>query len=171
MESAVIVRVTLPEALDRLRLGCVRDAGLGVPAHVTLLYPFVEAAALSTEIRRTIESIASGHPSFSFALSGPFQWPDTVYATVDPGERFLAIHRELTTAFPGYPIYGRAGFELIPHVTIGESQSVDDPSILGDTSWTDLPVDRLATGLEVIAEGADQQWRTVWTLPLGAPGP
>jgi len=99
MESAVIVRVTLPDALDRLRLRCVRDAALGVPAHVTLLYPFVEAAALSTKIRRTIESIASGHPSFSFALSGPFQWPDTVYAAVVPDEALLAIHRELAMAF------------------------------------------------------------------------
>ena len=167
----MIVRVTLPDALDRLRLRCVRDAALGVAGHVTLLYPFVEAAALSTKIRRTIESIASGHPSFSFVLSGPFQWPDTVYAAVDPDEPFLAIHRELAVAFPGYPIYGRPGFDLIPHVTIAESQYVSDPSVLGDTSWSDLPVDGLVNGLEVIADGADQQWRTVWTVPLGVPGP
>lgn len=171
MESAVIVRVTLPDALDRLRLRCVQHAALRVPAHVTLLYPFVEAAALSTEIRRTIGSIASGHASFSFGLSGPFQWPDTVYAAVDPEEPFLAIHRELAAAFPGYPIYGRPGFELIPHVTIADSQYVDDPSVVGDSSWSDLPVDRSVSGLEVIAEGADQHWRTVWTVPLGTPGP
>lgn len=171
MESAVIVRVSLPDALGRLRLRCVRDAGLGVPAHVTLLYPFVEGAALSTEVRRTVESIASGHPSFSFELSGPFQWPDTVYAAVDPDERFLAIHRELAAAFPAYPIYGRPEFELVPHVTIAERQYVDDPSVLGDTSWSDLPVARLVNAVEVIAEGVDQQWRTVWTVPLGEPGP
>ena len=56
-------------------------------------------------------------------------------------------------------------------MTIAESQYVDDPSVLGDTSWSDLPVDGLINGLEVIAEGADQQWRTVWTVPLGVPGP
>jgi 2'-5' RNA ligase len=171
MESAVIVRVTLPDALDRLRLRFVRDADLGVPAHVTLLYPFVEAAALSTEIRAIIESIASRHPSFTFELSGPFQWPDTVYAAVGPEERLLAIHRELAAAFPGYPIYGRPGFQLIPHVTIADSRYVDDPAVVADSAWSDLPVARSVNGLEVIAEGTDQQWRTVWTVPLGAPGP
>lgn len=171
MESAVIVRVMLPDPLDRLRQRCVRDAALGMQAHVTLLYPFVEAAALSKGTRRTIESIASGHRSFRFELSGPFQWPDTVYAAVEPAEHFLAIHRELAAAFPGYPIYGRPGFVLSPHVTIADGQYVDDPSILEDASWSDLPVAGSVTDLEVLAEEADQQWRTVWTVPLGAPGP
>ena len=171
MESAVIVRVMLPDALDRLRKRCVGDAALGVPAHVTLLYPFVDPADLSAETRRTIESIARGHPSFACVLSGPFQWPDTVYAAVDPAERLLAIHRELAASFPDFPIYGRPGFELVPHVTIAEGPYADDHSVLGDVSWSELPVDRPVTELEVIAEGPDQRWRTVWTLPLGAPGP
>lgn len=170
MESAVIVRVRLPDALDRLRRQYVSDASLGVPAHVTLLYPFVEPAALTGDVRKTVQSIASGHPAFSFELTGPREWPDTVYAAVEPEERLLAIHRDLTAAFPGYPIYGRPGFQLIPHVTIAESQYVGDPSVLGDPSWSNLPVDRVVTALEVIAEGADQQWRTLWTLPLGQPG-
>jgi hypothetical protein len=56
-------------------------------------------------------------------------------------------------------------------VTIAESQCVDDPAVVGDSSWSDLPVDGWVRGLEVIAEGADGQWRTVWIVPLGAPGP
>ena len=169
MESAVIVRVELPADLDRLRRRCVRDAALGVPAHVTLLYPFVEPAALTADIRRTVDSIASTHSSFSFELSGPLQWPDTVYAAVDPDERFLAIHRDLAAAFPGYPIYGRPGFELIPHVTIAEGDRVGDPATLQDAAWSALPVTRSVEALDVIAQADDGRWEPVWSAPLARP--
>jgi 2'-5' RNA ligase len=141
-----------------------------VPPHVTLLYPFVEPTALDDRIRGVIASIASRQVPFSFEMSGPERWPDTVYAAVAPAAPFLEIHRDLAAAFPDFPIYGRPGFQLIPHVTIAESQFVDDPSVLGDPSWSDLPADGLVTRLEVIVEGADDQWHTVWTIPLGVPG-
>ena len=40
-QSAVIVRVRLPGGLERLRRDGVGDADVGVPAHMTMLYPFV----------------------------------------------------------------------------------------------------------------------------------
>jgi 2'-5' RNA ligase len=171
VESAVIVRVSLPAALDRLRRQCVRDARLGVPAHVTLLYPFLEPTALKGRIRRTIASIAAAHPSFQFELSGPREWPDTVYAAVHPEDRFLAIHRELAAAFPDYPIYSRPGFELIPHVTIAESEHVGNAAPLGHPAWSTLPAKGSVDGLEVIAEGEDGRWRTRLTVPLAVRRP
>jgi len=168
MESAVIIRVALPDALDRLRRRCVADASLGVPGHVTLLYPFVEPPGLRDDTRDTVASIASAHASFSFVLSGPEQWPDTLYAAVDPNEPFVAIHRDLASAFPGYLIYGRPGLEFVPHVTIAEGDHVGDPSVLGDPAWSELPVTALANALEVIAEDRNRRWRRVWTVPLAA---
>jgi hypothetical protein len=138
---------------------------------VTLLYPFVEPMAIDNRVRGVIASIASRHGPFAFEMSGPEQWPDTVYAAVSPAAAFLEIHGELAAAFPDFPIYGRPGFQLIPHVTIAESEFVDDPSILEDPSWSDLPVGGLVTRLELIVEVADQRWRTDWTVPLGSPGP
>ncbi len=170
MESAVIVRVALPKALDDLRLRCVSDARRGVPAHVTLLYPFVEPDALTPDVHQMIASIAAANSSFSFALSGPKRWPDTIYAAVDPNEPFLALHRQLTSAFPGYPIYGRPGFQLVPHVTLAEGECVSDGAIWADPSWSALPIQRSVAAVEVIAEGDGGRWRTVWTLPLADTG-
>jgi 2'-5' RNA ligase len=171
VESAVIVRVSLPDRLDHLRRRCVADANRGVPGHVTLLYPFIAPAGLVDEVRQTIKAVASSHVPFSFVLSGPKRWPDTIYAAVAPEQPFLAIHRDLMSAFPTYPIYGRPGFDLIPHVTIADAEYLDDPEVLDDPSWSDLPVVRQAELLEVIAESADGHWRTMWNAPLGAPGP
>lgn len=169
VESAVIVRVGLPDALDQLRRACMASAAFGLPAHVTLLYPFLEPVDLADGVRVTLATIASRHPSFSFELSGPREWTDTVYAAVEPEAPFLAIHRDLAAAFPGYPIYGRPGFALRPHVTIAERDRVGDPATLEDPAWTSLPATRSAEELEVIAEGEDRRWRTVWSVPLAVP--
>jgi 2'-5' RNA ligase len=167
-QSAVIVRVDLPRALDRLRRRSVGDAADGVPAHVTLLYPFVAPDRLDRGVRAAIATIARYHAAFDYTLEGPARWPDTIYASVRPTGPFLAIHRELARAFPDYPIYGRpAPFELIPHVTVAEGELVDDPSRLTDPAWSTLPVPRRAVALEVIASDSSGRWRPVWRLPLG----
>ena len=88
---------------------------------------------------------------------------------MDPEERFLVIHRDLAAAFPGYPIYGRRGFELIPHVTIAEGDSVRDPVTLQDAAWSALPVTRSVEALDVIAQADGGRWQTVWTAPLAGP--
>ena len=167
-QSAVIVRVALPPALDRLRRRSVEDAADGVPGHVTLLYPFVAPDRLDRRVRAAIAIVARHHAAFDYELAGPARWPDTIYASVEPAGPFLAIHRELADAFPDYPIYGRpAPFELVPHVTVAEGDVVDDPARLTDPAWSTLPARRKAVALEVIASDEKGRWRLVWRLPLG----
>jgi 2'-5' RNA ligase len=166
-QSAVIVRVGLPSALDRLRRRHVADAADGIPAHVTLLYPFIAPHALDRGVRATIASIARRHAAFDYVLGGPARWPDTIYAAIDPVQPFLAIHRELSRAYPDYPVYSRpAPFELIPHVTIAEGASAVDPSVMTEPAWSSLPARRRARALEVIASDGRGRWRLVWRLPL-----
>ena len=45
-QSAIVVRVPVPPAVERLRRRWDRAARMGVPAHVTILYPFVAADEL-----------------------------------------------------------------------------------------------------------------------------
>lgn len=168
MESAIIIRARLPAALESLRRRCVEDATRDVPAHITLLYPFAAPGELSRAVRSEVAAIAGRHPSFQYRLTGPKRWPDTIYAAVEPDGPFLRIHEELARAFPGYPIYGRPGFALIPHVTVAEGAAIDDPEVLADPGWAALPVTARATALEVIASDAADRWRLVWRTPLGA---
>ena len=164
--SALLVRVTLPPALDVLRRRNVADAALGVPAHVTLLYPFVAADQLTSDLRREVAGLVGRHDAFTYELSGPNAWPDTVYAAVEPNEPFLAIHRDLVAAFPEHPIYGGSIEELVPHVTVAEGPAGSDNATLRNPAWASLPVRRRATAVELVAPGADGRWATVWRLRL-----
>ncbi len=168
MQSAVIVRAHLPRSLERLRRYAVADAAHGVPAHVTLLYPFVAPDELTATLRKTLAAIVRRVPPFDYRLSGPRRWPDTIYAAVEPGAPFMRLHRDLARAFPAYPIYGRPGFRLTPHITVAEGAAAQDPATLRHEGWTALPVEARATAVEVIASDAADRWQIVWRLPLGA---
>ncbi len=142
----------------------------GLPAHLTMLYPFVEPARLvvGSALRRRLASVAAATQPFDYELVGAATWPDTIYVAVDPAERFVALQRQLGVAFPDFPIYGTdPGFEFVPHVTIAEGSPIADPVTLEDPAWQALPQLGRAAFIEVIARPADAPWRTIWRLPLG----
>jgi 2'-5' RNA ligase len=169
MPSAVIVRARLPAGLERLRRASLSDAADGVPAHLTLLYPFVDPAGLTPVVRRSLADVARHHPPFDYALRRMASWPDTVYVEVAPRGPFVRLQRELQAAFPDFPIYGRqASFEFVPHVTIAEGAAAADADIERDSAWRALPRRGRADAIEVIATGDDGRWRLVWRIELGA---
>jgi 2'-5' RNA ligase len=143
-----------------------------VPAHVTLLYPFVAPAQLDRSVRSLIEAVAGRHAPFSYSLAGRATWPDTIYVSVDPVEPFIALQGDLARAFPDYPIYGQtATFEFVPHVTVAEGAAGRDPSTLDSAAWGSLPRLARASALEVISRVGNAPWRTVWRIDLrGHPG-
>jgi 2'-5' RNA ligase len=166
--SAVIVRARLPRPLARLRRRTVGDAVIGLPAHLTMLYPFVEPDRLDAGVRRRLAAVAAATTPFEYRLARAATWPDTVYVAVDPIEPFVALQRRLGAAFPGFPIYGTdPGFEFVPHVTIAEGAPVGDRATHDDPAWHSLPRSGVAASIEVIARPPDAPWGTIWRLPLG----
>ncbi len=79
-ESAIVVRVPVPPAVERLRRRWDRAARMGVPAHVTILYPFVAAADLDASVRGALARIAAGHRPFDVRFGQVGRFPTAVYA-------------------------------------------------------------------------------------------
>ena len=164
----MIVRAVLPLAIKLLRRHRVGNAADGVPAHLTMLFPFVAPERLDSDVRRSLAAVAARIDPFDYRLIGAQTWPETVYLAVDPVAPFLGLHRKLQAAFPGFPIYGPdPGFDFAPHVTIAEGTGFDARAILRDRSLRHLPLRRRAASIEVIARPEVGRWRTIWRLPLG----
>jgi 2'-5' RNA ligase len=167
-ESAIIVPVQVPIALARLRDRMDPSAAQGVPAHVTLLYPFMPPAALTNQVRATVERIIAAQPSFPFTLTSVVRWPNVVHLAPEPAEPFRALIGALAEAYPDYPPYGGAHAEVIPHVTIAQDVPEDYYAAAEHALPAMLPIRDVAREAWLIGHTPEQPWHTLWRLPFGS---
>ena len=165
-DTALIVPVRLPAPLEALRRRAIPDAELGLPAHVTLLYPFARHEALDGDLRALLAGVLAGVDAFEFELRGQARWPEVLFVSVEPDLPFRSLHEGLAAAFPAYPIYG-GRFDFFPHVTIAEGAFAALPEIADDPAWGALPARLVARSAELVVwDGA--RWRARWRFAFRA---
>jgi len=164
--SAVVVRVSVPRSVAALRGRWDHVAGLGVPAHVTLIYPFVPATALDRTVRRTLATIATGLEPFSVTFASVGRFRGVVYLAPTPTDPFIGLTHALTGRFPDHPPYGGAYDEVVPHLTIADAIDAPLDTIALDAARL-LPFRRQIRALEVLVPDAAGHWHRRWRLPLG----
>jgi 2'-5' RNA ligase len=129
LESALVVLI--PEA-DRLiqafRLR-YEPSAVGLPAHVTILYPFKAPGELTTKITRTLRKLILKVGSFTVSFIELQRFPDMLYLAPEPAEPFRQLTEIITGHFLETPPYGGAFAEIIPHLTVAQAS---DPHKLDD---------------------------------------
>lgn len=164
-ESAIVVRIRVPASIERLRRAHDRSAHLGVPAHVTILYPFVPASELTPAVRREVAAIAGELRAFEVTFQSVARWPGVVYLEPRPSSRFAALIDRSAAAFPEHPPYAGSIDEVIPHLTVVESDDAPFDAIEA-TARAALPFQAPAEALDVLVEGDAGRWRRHWRLPF-----
>jgi 2'-5' RNA ligase len=164
--SAVIVRVPVPPSIERLRRRWDRAASVGVPAHVTLLFPFLAPGDLAPNARRELASIAADNEPFDVTFASVGRFPNVVYLMPAPSGPFTRLTEAVFARFPGFPPYEGAFAEVIPHLTVAESTSAPHDEIAREAAAL-LPIRHRIMTLEVLVEGAEGRWHGHWRLPLG----
>ena len=164
--SAVVVRVALPPALVRLRARWDWAASVGVPPHVTIVFPFLPADHLTLDVRRTLAAIAAGHRPFDVRFARVERFPTVVYLAPEPSPPFTRLTEAVVDRFPDFPPYGGAFEEVIPHLTITESGDAPFDVIAAEAEAA-LPFSHRVTRLDVLAEAAEGRWHGHWRIPLG----
>jgi 2'-5' RNA ligase len=173
-ESAIVVE--LPEldiVLDKYRRELDPSPGWGMPAHLTVLYPFVPPTDLNHNILSKLQTIATTVRPFE-AEFDDFGWfADRVVWLAPPqSSQFGSLIREMMNAFPECPPYGGAFDKVVPHITIGESNEVDLLRAAEDAIRPQLPLKSMVTSLSLM-EGstAAGSWHVLKRVPLGSTRP
>jgi 2'-5' RNA ligase len=121
--TALIVPVPEAEpAVGPLRLAHDGSAALGVPAHVTVLFPFAAPEDVDEE---ALGALFARFPAFDFALERIERF-DTglVWLAPRPSLPFADLTDAVWQRWPQFPPYEGAHDELIPHLTVSE-QPID----------------------------------------------
>ena len=171
-ESAVLVPVPEAERVvspHRSRLD--RAAALGVPAHVTVLFPFVPPPAITPTVIDALASAVATVEAFGCEFPAT-SWfgEDVLYLAPRPDEPFRALTRAVGAAFPGYLPYGGAFADTIPHLTVGDRPfgGVADLQAAEAAVRAAVPVRARVSRVWLMAgSGAAGSWHTLAELPLG----
>ena len=119
-ESALVVLVPAAEALVRP----FRDrfdplAARGVPAHITLLYPFIAPERIDADTLDRVGNCFRGFAPIAFSLTEVRRFPDTLYLAPAPDEPFRNLTMAIWDRFPDTPPYGGAWPDIVPHLSVG----------------------------------------------------
>jgi 2'-5' RNA ligase len=169
-ESALIVPVEVPMAMRRLRERMDPTAAAGVPAHITLLYPFVPAHGLDDGVRARVSRIVSSEPAFPFKLVRVQRWPAVVCLLPEPSLPFSRLIAALAGTFPDWPPYGGAIAppDIVPHLTIAHTARVDYLDAAEHALPALLPVPAFCRELALIAHPPGERWHVVAGFSLAA---
>jgi 2'-5' RNA ligase len=114
--------VPVPEAdpqIGELRLAHDPSAAHGVPAHVTILFPFLDPDDLD---EGALADLIAGFPAFDFELDRIGRFPEgAVWLHPSPSVPFVDLTAAVFQRWPECPPYEGQFDEVIPHVTISET--------------------------------------------------
>ena len=153
---------------DRLDDAAVR----GVPAHVTVLYPFVPPPAINAAVIARLADAVGSVSAFvcEFATTAWFG-DDVLWLAPRPDEPFRALTQAVSAAFPGYLPYSGAHDDVVPHLTIGDRPAGGVTELRAAEAdvlrW--LPIQaRISQVRLMTGNPAPGSWQTMAELPLSA---
>lgn len=163
--SALIVAIPEVEPLVgkwRLRYD---NASLGIPAHVTLLYPFVPAEELDDALFGELRELFAAQPAFSVVFSRVARFTEVAWLAPEPAAPFRLLTELIVTQYPSYPPYEGIHDDVIPHLTVAAGDATVQDQV--DKALTPhLPVAAEVRDVVLLVEQSDGRWRTRERLPL-----
>lgn len=165
METAILLEVPEAEPLvgDLRREGDV-SAALGVPAHVTLLYPFVEEPdpGIVEELRFFFARV----DAFPLVFSSVGEFPEVVYLAPDQAGELSGLIDALVRRWPDCPPYGGVFDEVVPHLTVVDTP---DPALRARARShveAGLPIRSTASEASLWVHEEGERWACLARFPL-----
>jgi hypothetical protein len=169
-ESAVLIACpAADEVVDSWRRRLDSSRPLGVPAHVTLLYPFVDPADLDDDVMLRLVALASRFRTFEFTLAEVRWFGDSVVCLApEPVTPFRRLTDALVESFPGHVPYGGVHDEVHHHLTVGDGGTFSERRRAASALQLAVPICERAEHLDLMVGGdALDSWHVAAQFPLG----
>ncbi len=141
----------------------------GIPAHVTVLFPFVPATEIDDALLEGLNALFVRVQPFDFELTECRRFPAVLYLAPEPAGPFVAMTEAVVAAYPDFPPYEGVFDSIVPHLTVAEGL----PTVLNRAEGEVRP--RLPIGAEAHevllleeVEPEPARWQVRARIPLGA---
>jgi 2'-5' RNA ligase len=164
--------VTVPEAepvVGEWRQRYTLDAPAGIPAHVTILFPFVDPGRLE-EVEARLAELIAAVPAFDVTFARTARFPEVLYLEPEPAEPFVALTHAIEREWPDQPPYGGHFETIVPHLTVAEPE---DPALLDRIAAEvepQLPIATRVNEAALFVEDHAGHWHEHSRLPFGQSG-
>ena len=164
--------VTVPESeqlVGRWRNQFDQAATYGVPAHITILYPFAPPRMIDDETKTSLRELFASFEVFDFSLHEARRLSEHIlYLAPSPEDPFDALTRAVFDLFPEYPPYEGRFTQVLAHLTVADRASLEQLDLIEADLSSGLPILSTARHVSLLA-GRDepQSWRVVEEFPLG----
>lgn len=171
-ESAFIVRA--PEAephVSHYRERYDASAKLGVPAHITVLYPFMPPMLINTQVLEQVRLAVSNIRGFAFHLTKVGRFPDAVYLMPQPSDPFVSLTHAIVRAFPSYPPYRGQHAAVIPHLTVAQVEEPRQSAVAAELRSSLERTGSIASYCSelILIENSTGRWKQRHAFTLTAP--
>ena len=145
MRSAVVVAVPeAADAVDRWReQTCSDKPSIGVPPHVTLVFPFAPAERIDESLIASLGEVVSRVEKFELELRETARFPELLYLPPEPAAPFMQLTGAIVGHFPEHRPYEGAFTlnDLVPHLTVA----------YGDAAFLDAVETDVSPKLPIVA--------------------
>ncbi|MCM1969699.1 2'-5' RNA ligase family protein [Streptomyces sp. G1] len=170
-QTGLVVRI--PEAEPAVRGWRERldpSARAGVPAHVTVLFPFLEEGRIDPLVHAALEDVLRRHQPFDLRFERCGRLPEVLYLVPEPAAPLIRLTEAIAARWPEAPPYGGRFAEIVPHLTIAQGQ---EGAVLEEIEADldgRLPFTSHVSAVELMVHDGTT-WRTRASFALGDPAP
>ena len=146
----------------------VDKPSIGIPPHITLLFPFVPAEEIDNQVLLDLRELFAGFEPFGFTLPRCGRFAATLYLAPEPAGAFVELTRALCERWPDCEPYGGEFDRVVPHLTVATAEDELLDAIEADVAPR-LPLTARATEAVLLEEQERfwQKWGTRASFPLG----
>jgi len=168
--SGLIIEVPEAEPVvgePRLRLD--GNARIGIPAHITVLFPFLPPASINDAVRRRLAGISAAVPVWEYRLVRTSWFGDDVlWLAPEDATPFRSLTDSVHREFPDCPPFGGQFENVVPHLTIADRRPLQQMKSAERQVERHLPIDCIAAGMSrMVQRDAAGAWtRSAW-FPFG----
>jgi 2'-5' RNA ligase len=170
LRSGLLVEVPEAEPLVRQwRLDLDPHAALGIPAHITVLFPFMAPSLISSDVLDQLRELLTDVRAFTYNLFESSWFGDTVlWLAPKPPDPFRALTALVAAAFPDYLPYGGQYGEPVPHLTIAYDGPHRQMKAAEIAVQEGLPIGATAMSVSLFIELDSRRWQRAASFPLRA---